>query len=63
MLTNHNVFYDTCQGVWSREQYQAGVELELSERWRIESYFRRQDNHGQSRSHENGIGFVLKYYR
>ena len=57
------VFYDTRQGVWSREQYQAGVELELGERWRIESYFRRQDNHGQSRSHENGIGFVLKYYR
>jgi len=57
------VFYDTRQGVWSREQYQAGVELELGERWRIESYFRRQDNHGQSQGHENGIGLVLKYYR
>ncbi len=40
-----------------------GALLELGERWRIESYFRRQDNHGQSQSHENGIGLVLKYYR
>jgi hypothetical protein len=57
------VFYDTRQGVWSREQYQAGVEVELGERWRIESYFRRQDDHGRSRSHENGVGLVLKDYR
>jgi len=57
------VFYDTRQGAWSREQYQAGVELELGERWRIESYFRRQENHGSARTHENGIGLVLKYYR
>ncbi len=57
------MFYDTRQGAWSREQYQAGVELELGERWRIESYFRRQENHGSSRTHENGIGLVLKYYR
>ena len=56
------VFYDTRFGAWSRVRYEAGVELALSERWRIEPYYRRQEDWRPSRAHENGIGLVLKYY-
>jgi len=38
------------------------VEIELSKRWRIEPYYRRQEDWRPSRAHENGIGLVLKYY-
>jgi len=51
---------DTRHSAWSRERYQAGVEIELSKRWRIEPYYRRQEDHRPSRAHENGTGLVLK---
>jgi hypothetical protein len=55
-------FYDTRFGDWSRERYQVGIELGLARHWRIEPYYRRQEVSRPSRSHENGIGLVLKYY-
>ena len=56
------VFYDTRFGAWSRERYQTGAEVHLSERWRIEPYYRREENHRPNRTHENAVGLVLKYY-
>jgi hypothetical protein len=55
-------FYDTRFGDWSRERYQAGLELALTRHWRIEPYYRRQEDRRPSRSQENGVGLVLKYY-
>jgi hypothetical protein len=55
-------FYDTRFGDWSRERYAGGAEYELTEHWRVESYFRRQEDRRPARAHENGVGFVLKYY-
>jgi hypothetical protein len=55
-------FYDTRFGDWSRERYTGGAEYELTEHWRVESYFRRQEDRRPARAHENGIGVVLKYY-
>jgi hypothetical protein len=55
-------FYDTRFGDWSRERYTSGAEYELTEHWRVESYFRRQEDRRPARAHENGVGFVLKYY-
>jgi hypothetical protein len=55
-------FYDTRFGDWSRERYQAGVEIQLTRQWRLEPYFRRQENRHPSRTHENGVGLVLKYF-
>jgi hypothetical protein len=55
-------FYDTRFGDWSRERYQAGLEIQLTRQWRLEPYFRWQETRHPSRSHENGVGLVLKYF-
>lgn len=57
------VFYDTRFGAWNRQLYQAGVEIELSERWRIEPYYARQEDQRSSMAHVDQVGLVLKYYR
>ena len=57
------VFYDTRFGAWNRQLYQAGVEIELSERWRIEPYYARQEDQRSSPAHLDRIGLVLKFYR
>ena len=56
------VFYDTRFGAWSRERYQTGVEVHLSAHWRVEPYYRREENHRPARTHENAVGLVVKYY-
>ena len=56
------IFFDTRYDALSRESYQAGVEIEITSHWRVEPYYRRQEDRQPSRKHENGIGLVLKYY-
>jgi Protein of unknown function (DUF2490) len=57
------VFYDTRFGAWSQQRYQAGVEITLSDRWRIEPYYARQENQRSYPAHIDRIGLTLKYYR
>jgi hypothetical protein len=56
------IFYDTRFDTVSRERYQAGIEVVLSRRWRIEPYLLRQNNRRPEASHLNALGFKLKYY-
>lgn len=56
------VFYDTRFGAWNRQRYQAGVEVELTEHWRIEPYYARQEDQRSSPAHLDQIGLILKTY-
>ena len=56
------VIYDTRFGVWNRQKYQAGVEVVLDARWRIEPYYARQDDSRSSPAHVNAVGLVLKLF-
>jgi hypothetical protein len=47
---------------WNRQLYQAGVEIELSKRWRIEPYVARQNDSRSASGNLNRIGLVLKSY-
>jgi hypothetical protein len=56
------VFYDTRFGAWSRQRYQGGVEIALTEHWRIEPYYARQEDQRSSPVHLDRVGLVLKLY-
>ncbi|MBE0625213.1 MAG: DUF2490 domain-containing protein [Burkholderiales bacterium] len=56
-------FYDTRYDSWNRQLYQAGAEIELSKRWRIEPYLAVQNDNRSTSGNVNRAGLVLKYYR
>ena len=56
------VYYDTRFGAWNRQKYQAGAEIVLDARWRIEPYYARQEDSRSSPEHVNAVGLVLKYF-
>ena len=57
-------FYDSRFDTWNRQSYQFGIEIELSQNWRVEpSFVRQEDQHPES-SHTdatNALGLTLKY--
>jgi len=55
-------YYDTRYYAWNRQFYQAGAEVELTEHWRIEPYYARQNDQRSSPTHLNRIGLILKTY-
>jgi hypothetical protein len=55
-------FYDTRYDVWNRQLYQAGVEIELTKRWRIEPYVARQNDSRSDSGNVDRLGLVLKHY-
>jgi hypothetical protein len=55
-------YYDTRYYAWNRQVYQAGAEVGLTEHWRIESYYARQNDQRSSPAHINRIGLILKTY-
>ena len=56
------VSYDTRFGAWNRQKYQAGAEIVLDARWRIEPYYARQEDSRSSPEHVNAVGLVLKFF-
>ena len=60
---NAEFFYDTRFDHWSRQIYQAGVEIELTQRFRLEPYYAFQIDTGTEPTHVDRWGLVLKYYR
>ena len=56
------VFYDTRFGAWNRQLYQAGVEIEITKRWRVEPSYARQEDQRSSTAHVNRVGLALKTY-
>ena len=55
-------YYDTRYDSWNRRLYQAGAEIELSRRWRIEPYIARQNDESSTSGNVDRVGLVLKYY-
>jgi len=55
-------FYDTRFYAWNRQYYQAGAEIALTEHWRVEPYYARQNDYRSSPAHLNRIGLILKTY-
>jgi hypothetical protein len=60
---NAEFFYDTRFGAWSRQLYQAGVEIEITTRFRIEPYYALQIDTGVEPTYLDRVGLVLKYSR
>jgi len=56
------IFYDTRFDCWNRQLYQAGAEIELAKRWRIEPYLARQNDSRSTSGNVDRAGLVLKYY-
>jgi hypothetical protein len=56
-------FYDTRYDAWSQQRYQVGVEIVLSDRWRLEPHYLRQDDHRSQPAHVNAFGLILKHHR
>ena len=55
-------YYDTRFYAWNRQFYQTGAEIELTDHWRIEPYYARQNDQRSTPAHLNRIGLILKTY-
>ena len=55
-------FYDSRFDAWSRERYEAGAEITLNKRWRIEPYVARQRDDQPAAARVDTIGVNLKYF-
>jgi hypothetical protein len=55
--------YDTRFDAWNSQVYQVGVDIELSERFRIEPYYALQIDTAVEPTHLDRLGLVLKYFR
>ena len=54
--------YDTRYNAWSREHYQLGSEIGLTEHWRVEPYFSVDKDLEPKESYSNRIGLIAKLY-
>ena len=55
--------YDTRFDDWNRQRYQAGIEVTLNPRWRIEPYLAYQHDTRSEPGDVTALGLILKYYR
>lgn len=60
---NAEVFYDTPHHAWSRQRYEAGVEIVLDHRWRLTPQYVRQEDQRSEPRHLNALGLILQYQR
>lgn len=56
-------FYDSRYDAISRWRYEAGIEVVIDQRWRLEPHYLRQEDSRSEPKHTNAFGLVLKYYR
>jgi hypothetical protein len=56
------VFYDTRVDAWRQWQYQAGVEIALTQRFRVDPSYTRQKDQRSSDPHLHRVGVALKFY-
>jgi hypothetical protein len=62
-FANAEAFYDSRHDDWGRYRYQAGVEVLLNKRWRVEPSLVYQDDRNSEPAHVNAFAFAVKYYR
>jgi len=60
---NAEVFYDATHHAWSRQRYEAGVEIVLDARWRLTPQYVRQEDQRSEPRHLNALGLILQYQR
>lgn len=56
-------FHETRYETWSRRLHQVGVEIKLTNTWRVEPYLSRQNDSRSASANVDTLGFVLKYFR
>ena len=56
------ILYDTRYDSWNRRIYQAGVEIKMTHRWRIEPYYSRQFDSRSASSNVDKFGLQVKLY-
>jgi len=56
------VLYDTRYDAWSQQRYEVGIEILLSDRWRLEPHYLRQDDQRSQPAHVNAFGLILKHH-
>jgi len=54
--------YNTKYDQWNQQRYQAGAELELSDRWRIDPYFELRNDSRAQPERVRAIGLEVKYF-
>lgn len=54
--------YDTRYKSWNRQIYQAGVEISLSHRWRIQPYLTRQNDSHSASDNLDEVGLIIKSF-
>jgi hypothetical protein len=59
---NAEAFYDTRYDAWIRERYQAGVEIQLTQKWRVEPAVTYQSDSRSTPERINALGLTLKYF-
>ncbi len=57
------LLYDTRFDTWNRQRYQAGIEIAINDRWRVEPYLVHQDDSRFEAGHLHALGLILKYSR
>ena len=60
--TDAETFYDTRYESWNRQLYRAGVEVELSKAWRIETYLARQNDSHSASGNADILALIFKHY-
>ena len=55
--------YDSWFGAWNRQSYQAGVEIEVARRFRIEPWYAFQIDTAAAPAHLDRLGLAGKYHR
>jgi hypothetical protein len=62
-FVNAEAFYDTRYDAWIRERYQLGMEIELSQSWRLEPALTHQADERSSPGRINALGLTRKYFQ
>ena len=62
-FVNAEFFYDTVHDAWSRQRYEAGVEIVLDDRWRLVPQYAYQEDQRSEPRQVNAVGVILKHYR
>lgn len=60
---NAEAIYDTRYSEWKQQRYQFGMELSLTEKWRMEPYLEIRDDRRAEPSRVYALGLTFKYFR
>ncbi len=56
------VYYNTRYDAWNRQRGQAGVDIALNSRWRIEPFLAKQDDSRTKPGHIDAVGPIFRYF-